>query len=488
MKTRPRAALRVALVQAPVYDRSTPNNGIALLCAHLKRAGHLPLVLDASIPLYRELSRRLKRDLSNFADFRRAVEENKEIAFESVDRDVARLAAWKPDVVGFSVMAGTEEWSLEMASRLKRLAPSSRVVFGGPQCLRENLAFDFIRRAPVDCVVIGEADVSFPRLLAEFDPKAGELPVLPGILVRRAGGIADGGDGPAVEDLDTLPFLDFSGFDMTLYSGDRIHLSTSRGCVRKCAFCAHIVQQKVYRTMSAARAVAEIRHQLAEYPERRVVDFNDSLVNGDVRRVAEISELLIQLRAERLQTHPGIDFGWTGMAILHPTMTPGLLQKMRWSGCLALRYGLESGSQKVVDRMRKNFKVADAVKIIRDTSRAGIEPHVFVMAGFPGETERDFRMTLDFVRRNARLLGGVLVSNCEIQEGSDLDVRAADYGIRLPLTDRVRWRTEDGTNTYEVRRDRVERLLRLVDEVRIDFSRFVDGRTGRLAAAAAALR
>ncbi len=69
------------------------------------------------------------------------------------------------------------------------------------------------------------------------------------------------------------------------------------------------------------------------------------------------------------------------------------------------------------------------------------------------------------------------------REGSDLDVRVADYGIRLPFTARVRRRTEDGTNTYEVRRERVERLLRLVDEVRIDFSRSVDGRTGRLAAA-----
>jgi radical SAM superfamily enzyme YgiQ (UPF0313 family) len=328
--------------------------------------------------------------------------------------------------------------------------------------MRENLGLAFIRHPAVDVVMLGEADLSTPRFFQKWEAERNPLPRIPGVLVKHGGQIVDGGEPEQVEDLDTLPFLDFSGFNLEDYSHNKIYLSTSRGCVRQCSFCTHIIQHKVFRTMSPQRTVAEIKHHLQDRPNGCLVEFNDSLINGDVRRVAEIADLLIDYRSERLLTHPGSDFGWSGMAILHPTLTLAMLRKMRWGGCRRLHFGLESGSQKMIDLMRKNFRLSDAVEIIKNAHKAGIGAHLFLLVGFPGETESDFQMTLDFVERHAPYLFGASVSFCEIQKASHLDRHAADYDVRLPVEDPTRWVSRDGSNNYDVRIERTRRAMDLI--------------------------
>jgi anaerobic magnesium-protoporphyrin IX monomethyl ester cyclase len=475
-------ARRVALVQAPAFDAATPSNALALLSAHLRRGGHEPLVFDASLRVRRALERSTGRDLTMIDDYYGCARERAAEVEALLELEARRIVAASPDLVGFSVLTMTEDWTLALAAAIKRLAPSIPIVLGGAQCLREAMAFELARRPGVDGVVLGEADVSFMRLVAALRPGTAELPVLPGLLARRGEAVVDGGDAEALEDLDALPFLDFSGFDMTQYSGERIFLSTSRGCVRKCAFCTHIVHQKVFRVMGPERTVAEIRHQLAAHPGRSYIEFNDSLVNGDVGRLARISELLVALRTERLGSSPR-DFGWSGMAILHPTMSPALLRKLRRGGCVALKYGFESASQRVVDLMRKDFRVADAERVIADTRAAGIEPYLFILVGFPGETEDDFQMTLDFIARNAGTLGGVMLSSAEVQKGSHLDVHAAEYGVRLPLESRVDWTSADGANDAGVRARRLARALALIERLGLARRHVFSSRTGSFAEA-----
>jgi radical SAM superfamily enzyme YgiQ (UPF0313 family) len=421
--------------------------------------------------VYKALCARLgrKAGFRGNTEYSRMMDAAPALASELLDREVERILADAPDVVGFSVLVDTEKWSLEMARRVKRGAPACRVVFGGAQCLREALSFDFIRYPAVDAVLLGEADLSLPALLRAIPADGGSMPSVPGVLVKNGDEILDGGDPEVVEDLDTLPFLDFSQFPMDDYSEDIIFINTSRGCVRKCGFCTHIVQQKTYRTMSPKRTLAEIRHQLSRYPHRHYIDFNDSLVNGDVRRLGEISDLLKEYRLEKLVSDrragleiPSVE--WGGMAILHPTMTRELLARMKHGGCQHLKYGLESASQKVVDAMEKHFDVRDAQRVIRDSAEVGIEVYLFVMVGFPGEGESEFQETLDFIEKNAAHLTGVLQSVCQIQRGSRLSREPEAFGIETPWDD-TRWRTKDGSNTYDIRMERLMRLGGLCDRL-----------------------
>ena len=376
------------------------------------------------------------------------------------------ILAAEPDIVGFSVLVGTEELSLELARRIKHASPRTAVIFGGAQCLRDTLAAEMMGHDAVDAVALGEADFSLAEFARRFSTRSRDLPKVPGFLIRENGRVIDCGDAPALANLDDLPFMDFDSFNLAEYAG-YFHLSTSRGCVRKCSFCTHILQQKTFRTMSAERAASEIHHHLKRYPEQAYIEFGDSLINGDVRRLAKLSVSLAQLRAEMAIRKPRREFGWGAMAILHKTTTRGLLKQMRAGGCQVLFYGLESGSRKVIRLMNKKFEISEAETVLRDTKSAGIDVGIFVMVGFPGETEEDFKETLDFIRRNASTINQISTSVCDVQKGSHLDVCAEKYGIKTPIHDRLRWELADGSNTYEIRLDRHHRLVNFIKDQKI---------------------
>lgn len=455
--------MNVVLVQPPSFDWLGPSNGLALIQAHLRAAGYRPRVLDSSMRVYKALTRRLGRRFTEHAQFHAALKTEAAWARARLSREVDELLSYEPDVAAFAVLTYTESWSLRMAAELKRRRPDVKVVFGGPQCLRENSAEEHARSPHVDAVMLGEADVSFVEYLKALE--RGSRPARPirGVLLKDASGrLVDGGDEKAVRELDALPYLDFTGFPMADYKGDTIFINTTRSCVRRCRFCTHFLMQKRYAVMSPERTVAEVRHHLRTFPKRRKIIFSDSLVNGDVGRLSALAERLVDFRLESLYREGGrANFTWGGMAILHPTMTPRLLRRLRASGCSMLSYGLESGSQRIVDAMDKRFRLEDAEKVIRATKEAGIKARAYLQCGFPGETEADFLETLRLVERNAPWLDQVSISFAEIYKGSQLDLRPGSFGIKTPVRDRTRWISADGKSTYAVRRDRCRRLSRL---------------------------
>jgi hypothetical protein len=122
--------------------------------------------------------------------------------------------------------------------------------------------------------------------------------------------------------------------------------------------------------------------------------------------------------------------------------------------------------------MQKRVDMVDAEEVIRNTHRAGIQAFLYTLVGFPTEGEAEFQMTLDFIERNAEYITTVGVSSCEIQKGAHMDVHPEAYGIRLPLEDRLRWETADGSNTYDVRQERLARMNRLVDRLGLRVQEF----------------
>ncbi|MFI5350568.1 MAG: B12-binding domain-containing radical SAM protein [Elusimicrobiota bacterium] len=457
---------RVALVQAPVFSRVGPSNALALLKAYLRRDGIPVTIHDASLGVRRSLKAAglawNEFQVHDADEMYRAIAGAPAGCLEAaLDREAAEIVAAAPDIVGFTVQFSTESCSLELARRVKTLAPKTAVVFGGAQCVRETKAFDFIRDPFVDAVCLGEGDRSFPEFVSAFEP-GGAIPPVAGFLTKDGARVVDGGDPSEIEDLDALPFMDFSDFQMDVYMPEALYIVTSRGCVRHCSFCTSILGQKVYRRMSAERIVAEIRHQLGHYPEKCFIRFEDSLINGDVSLLARLSELLVPFRMEMALKRSRFDFGWGALAIIHRTMSPALLTKMRHGGCQILAYGLESGSQRVVDRMRKNFRIEDAEIVMRDTKAAGIAVKLFMMVGHPGETDEDFEETLNFLRRNDDNISVVTVSFCEILKGSHLAAHLEEYGISPDMPDPRRWRSLDGANTIEVREARYRTLLDLI--------------------------
>lgn len=127
---------------------------------------------------------------------------------------------------------------------------------------------------------------------------------------------------------------------------------------------------------------------------------------------------------------------------------------MKKAGCHGLDYGLESGSPKVISDMKKGFELPVAERLIRETYEAGIKVGLFLLAGFPTESEENFQETLDFLKAQERYIDHVTPGyGMGMQAASDVQLHQQQYGIHWKDGD---WYSEH--TTPEVRRSRVERL------------------------------
>ncbi len=195
------------------------------------------------------------------------------------------------------------------------------------------------------------------------------------------------------QDLDSLPLparhlfknvVDYSGIHgQPVWTGATTLLS-SRGCPYACNFCTRIPQTKKPRLHSPEYMLREIQSVIDEYQVNHF-RFVDDLFTFDAGRISTFCD-----QARKLDIH------W--MCITRgDVLYTGLLEKMRSAGCYEIDIGVESGSPKVLEMMNKRISVdilAGAIGLIKD---AGIKVKVYLMYGFPGETDQDRELTLRFV-------------------------------------------------------------------------------------------
>jgi len=215
--------------------------------------------------------------------------------------------------------------------------------------------------------------------------------------------------------------------------------------------------------------------EIAAHARRRAINtvsFHDALVNGSVKMLAELVELM--------RVSP-LTFQWTGNFVVHRRCTAELYGAMKTAGCKRLLYGIECGSDRVLRLMNKHYTAAQAANALRLGSEAGIENHVNFICGFPGETEEDFADTLRFVEQNAPYIDAVTAVNLMFfVPDSPIYTRMQELGVMLDVRSHFRWDDTQG-NTLEVRQDRARRLIELLesrgipvlgsglDEVKIDY-------------------
>ncbi|HXT01910.1 MAG TPA: radical SAM protein [Elusimicrobiota bacterium] len=464
---------KVALVQCPVWWTTDPPLGLAQLAGSLKHFGHETEVFDLSIELYRERGEKYKnawaweqfafwQDAAWMADCFRD-----HAAFW--DRAVTRILESDSPVIGFAVFLGSLRTTLEVARRLKAAAPDRVIVLGGEYFFLGGKAEELIRHPSVDAIVTGAADFAFPELVKKLQD-SGRLEPCPGAVVKRDGEILSGGERPPQDSLDELPFADYEPFPLALYEdANRIPMTASRGCVRRCAFCSTREFWKGYSYMSGERIYAEVAHHAKRHPGRRHVEFYDITANGSVPSLERFAELVIE---------KGPTIAWKINAIIRPEMTREVLDKLAASGCTSIIYGLESGSEHVLKLMRKEYGPAVAERVLKDTHEAGIKTTANFMFGFPGETDADFRETLEFLRRNHRWLDRVYPSRTytALEEHAYLFEHPEEFGIKVDPAKptNLYWETLDGTNDFLVRMKRCDEFCALAAELGIDVQKGLD--------------
>lgn len=295
------------------------------------------------------------------------------------------LERFDPDVVGFTIMSVTWPQTLRIASELKKRS-DAKIVMGGPHATLYPV--DVASVDAVDAVVIGDGDLSFPRLLANIEKRNTDS--VPGVAHTLGGELRFDPQVPRVANLDELPFPDRTRYEALdayiaamghsyLYGYRTLTMITSRGCPWSCSYCQpvldHIHGKKV-RIRSTENVIAELewlksRHRLDG------IWFNDDTFTFDNRWVKRLCEQMID---RRLNLH------WSCNSRVD-TVTPELLSIMAEAGCEQLRFGMESGAQILLDRtMNKRTTVSECEQAFQWAREAGIKTWAYTMVGGLDET------------------------------------------------------------------------------------------------------
>ena len=300
-----------------------------------------------------------------------------------------RLAAQEVDVYGLSTICSSYPLTLRIAGALRRRRPKSRIILGGPQASATDVAT--LQAFPaVDLVVRGEADLTLPVLLRTLGEDR-DLSKVPGITRRQAGGVIRNADAPPIDDLDTLPRPSYR-LCASIGPRDAPPLEAGRGCPFGCSFCSTSrFFGRRFRMRSPGRIVEDMLALHRTYGSSRFELVHDNFT-ADRARVLAFCEAL---------EASGARFSWSCSS--RPDSLDGeLLRRMRRAGCSGLFLGVESGSADVQRSIGKNLDLQRTREHLAAVGRRHVSSSVAFMAGFPGESERDLRSTVEIFLETLR--------------------------------------------------------------------------------------
>ena len=308
------------------------------------------------------------------------------LSYQELGRRIAREA---PDVAGITAMTLTLLDVLQTAALVKDQAPKARVVLGGPHV---NLYPDQTIRLPhVDYLVLGEGERTFARLLdaLEGNIRPGQTP---GLVFCDKGQIINTGVPEPIHDLDSLPhparnLVPAKAYSSILGSGGLLTtLFTSRGCPFSCTFCNRPQMGRRFRARSAFSVTQEMA--LCRAMGIREFLIYDDTFTVDPERVNEICEQIILQKLDvRFDIRARVD-----------TVDAGMLARLKAAGCAGIHFGVESGSDRVLERLGKNIRRDQVKKAFDLTRQADIATLAYFMIGNPSETIADMEDTFTLAR------------------------------------------------------------------------------------------
>ncbi len=451
--------LDILLITAPPWGMHNPPLGLAYLSSYLRSNGISVAVFDFNISIYRRIKPSLhKLWLPEYKNWWSNPDLFRELSLKfskDIEWAVEQILAYNAPVIGFSVVDPKERITIEIIQKVLAKAPSKKIILGGPAVSTPEQRKIFIDHLgnSIDFCVLYEGEKILLDLMQHYK---GEGPAI----------FAESAERPlivqkAIDDLSELPHPTYDDFDFSMYDGGSLIVEWSRGCISSCAYCKGRQVQDKYRMKKAEYIVAELEYHYNRYNIKYFV-ICDNLLNGKVKELERVCDLLISKK---------IPINWEGQGIPYKKMTSLLLNKMKAAGCSKLQWGLESGSDKVLQNIRKGkiFTVKEAEEVIRFSHGAGIRTELFIIVGLPGEDENEFNKTKAFLIRNKNYIDLIKsINTLHLVHGTDLFDNAHEYGLCLPQKcEHYLWYSKDGNNNYNHRIKRAKSLIKLAGEIGI---------------------
>ena len=314
------------------------------------------------------------------------------------EADIAKAAKEEaPDIIALSFLSTTSYPACQsMAKFLKEDSPGIPIIIGGPFATAN--AIQILKDTPsIDFVGIGEGEELIPDFLANIDDPG----QVRGLVWRSDGEIIKNAARPLLDDLDKYPYPDRQSLPIeyiesmpldvpAVLSLDRFcTMQTTRGCPFHCIYCdiPQIAQGK-WRQRSPEHVLGEMQ-ELNDQGYRSIYLTDDHFLMKR-KRIEAICNGIIDLK---LGFHWGCEGRVDALAI-------DMLPLMKKANCNFLAFGVEAGTQKVLDRLNKNQTLEQIENAIKEAKRIGIETvHGFFLIGSPDETEEDIKESFRFAAK-----------------------------------------------------------------------------------------
>ncbi len=378
---------RVLLIVPPLFPQELftgaaestasklPSLGVAYIAAYLREKGHSATIYDG-------------------------IAEPKPL--DAVVNDMHSF-----DVVGITAISSYAVRCVELLQKAKAAGVKAPLVVGGPHVTAMP---GHLLRHGADYEVVGEGEVTMHELVEHLASSAGTPSGINGLAYLEDGKIVKTARRALIDPLDSIPMPARDLLPMHLYSTSPARsrnypshsMFTSRGCPGICSFCDHRTFGSRIRHFSLERIVEEFFVLRDKYGARDVSVWDDNFTSD--------RDLLMNV-CDALNSK---NFGLTWNVESRINMVDReILKTLRASGCCFIAYGIESGSQRMLDRMKKGITKEEIREKVRITKEVGIPIRGYFMVGLPGETEEDILETIDFAK--------------------ELDIDIATFTMFLPL-------------------------------------------------------
>ncbi|MBN2054857.1 radical SAM protein [bacterium] len=337
-----------------------------------------------------------------------------------LERIKAVIAPHKPLLVGIQVYTFDLPGLGAQIAAIRQAAPDAALIAGGPHPSADPQGF--LEAFPhLHGAIAGEAELGFPNLAAAVVeangwPAPDMLVRIPGLVWRSADGAIQCNPRAHVEDLDSLGLPAWDLIDPLSYpcapQGTFLRrlpyapIIVTRGCPHQCTFCAgHVVSGRRLRTRSIPHVIQELRMLVDTYGIREFHIQDDNFTHSR-EYVLGFCNALQQEQFDLTWACPN--------GIRLDTLDHEVLQAMERAGCYSVAVGIEAGTQRVLNLMKKRLELHEArarIALIRKTTKMRVTG--FFILGYPGETLEEMKRTVKLAMR--------------------LDIDKVNFGILMPL-------------------------------------------------------
>ncbi len=311
-----------------------------------------------------------------------------------VKRCVEEIINRAPDFLGITIATMTVMSSSKLAQEVKKHVPHIKVIVGGchvtalpVRTLQENPSFDF--------GIIGEGEKTLEELIKALIEE-GNLSLVKGIVFRSDGEVVLTSRRERISNLDELPMPAFDllpsitqhyhTMSQCIKYSNTISLVPSRGCMGRCAFCDRNTFGNIISTHSAGYIVEMMAKLKKDFGIRGII-FEDDNFMLSYPLLSELADLL---------NKRNLRMPWSALSRID-TITEEKLKVAKTCGCWQIVYGIESGSQKILDLYKKGISIDQIKEAIILTKRQGFYTKGLFMWGNPLETDETIHQTQQLI-------------------------------------------------------------------------------------------